>query len=219
MRGEKVRPGPTLSDEKRLKQTHPSIRGVSATWFGFLIAGLALAFLAPLVDAIWFYGLALFVGILLLAYLRVDDRRGSLLLPIFVGALTLYVLAGPLPSSWRVAIPLGGNISATLYPWKFGVIQLIIGLTILFFVRVYYNRTTYSVTNRRLTITKQRWFSKDVREVPLNQIQEVFLHQNGLERMLGVGNLEVRSELDPAGVLWLWDAPRPDELENLLYAK
>ena len=56
-------------------------------------------------------------------------------------------------------------------------------------------RTTYTVTDRRLTI-ERGLLSRDVREASLDRIQDVRCRQSLLQRMLGVGTVE----FDTAGV-------------------
>lgn len=49
-------------------------------------------------------------------------------------------------------------------------------------------RTTYTITNRRLTIETGLW-ARDVHETRLAQIQNVNCHQTPLERLLDVGTV------------------------------
>lgn len=61
--------------------------------------------------------------------------------------------------------------------------------------------------------------SKSIKEASLTQIQDVIVHQSALQRLLNVGDLEVRTEAGGQGVIWLWDVPKPREFERSVFSR
>jgi hypothetical protein len=100
----------------------------------------------------------------------------ALLFALLIGVLT--GLAGELVTGrqqtwWVIAGVLGG------FAWRTGRAQL---------RRL---RTTYQVTERRVTVTRRGLVRRRTREAWLEEVLAVHPRQTGLERMLGIGSVHI----------------------------
>ncbi len=108
--------------------------------------------------------------------------------------------------------------SGPYHVWLPGTLLLLIAILILIMTDLLRKKTRYTITNRRLAIEKGL-ISKSVKEANLTQVQDVVVHQSALQRLLNVGDLEVRTEVGAQGVIWLWDVPRPRDFERAVFTR
>ncbi len=104
------------------------------------------------------------------------------------------------------------------YVWIPGLALLGIGILIFLFTDLHRRSIRYTVTNRRVNIEKGM-LSKSLQEASLQQVQDVLVHQGAIQRILNVGDVEVRTEVGGQGALWLWDVPRPRDFEKAIFTK
>ncbi len=102
--------------------------------------------------------------------------------------------------------------------WIPGILLFLVASLILLMTELHRRSTRYTVTNRRIGI-ERGIISKSVRESALTQVEDVVVHQSAMQRILNVGDLEVRTEAGSQGVLWIWDAPRPRDFERAIFTR
>jgi len=73
---------------------------------------------------------------------------------------------------------------------------LSLNFTILIFLKVisllvYYTKSEFAVTNRRVFLTKPGFIRRKLLKIPLNEIRDIDIEQGPLGRMLGYGNIVV----------------------------
>ncbi len=146
----------------------------------------------------------------------------------YLGALVIFLVAIFLLYLLRhAASPLGfaswtaGPInigSGSYYFWWPSLILIVIAVLILLVTELHRRSIVYTVTTRRVGI-KKGMLSKSVEEASLAQIQDIHVHQSAFQRLLNVGNLEVRTEVGGQGVIWLWNVPKPREFERAIFTK
>ncbi len=107
-------------------------------------------------------------------------------------------------------------LSGPYHIWLPGIVLLIIAILILILTELHRRTARYTVTTRRVSIEKGM-LSKSVKEANLTQIQDVVVHQSAIQRLLNVGDLEVRTEVGGQGVIWLWDVPKPRDFERAIF--
>ena len=85
-------------------------------------------------------------------------------------------------------------------PWQWFLTIFTLGL---YFIIVYLSRlsTRYTLTNERLKVTKGL-LSKSVDEIELFRIKDTKVHQSFLNRLVGIGHIDVTSS-DETGMISL----------------
>lgn len=145
------------------------------------------------------------------------SRYLTIIIIFLISVFTLYLFrhAPPLglTSTSSGAIHLGSGV---YYIWLPSIFLLLIALLILLVTESHRRATRYTITSRRVAI-ESGLLSKSVKEASLTQIQDVVIHQGALQRLLNVGDLEVRTEIGGQGVIWLWDVPKPREFERAVF--
>ncbi len=138
---------------------------------------------------------------------------------ILIALFTLYVFRHSPPfglySTASAPFRFGSGI---YYVWWPSIILLIFALLIIMLTESHRRGTRYTITNRRVAI-ESGMLGRSVKEASLAQIQDVLIHQSALQRLLNVGDLEVRTEVGSQGVIWLWDVPKPREFERAVFNK
>jgi membrane protein YdbS with pleckstrin-like domain len=136
---------------------------------------------------------------------------------ILIAVFTLYLFRHHPPlglySTSSAAISIGAG---SYYVWWPSVILLIFALLIILLTESHRRATRYTITSKRVAI-ESGLLSKSIKEASLAQIQDVVVHQSALQRLLNVGDLEVRTEIGSQGVIWLWDVPKPREFERSVF--
>jgi len=92
------------------------------------------------------------------------------------------------------------------FQWFFTIITLFV-----YFIIVYFNRlsTRYTLTNERLKVTKGL-LSKSVDEIELFRIKDTKVSQSFLNRIVGIGHIDVTSS-DETGTIRLQHLPKAPE--------
>ncbi len=104
------------------------------------------------------------------------------------------------------------------YIYGLAVIPLFFGAIIPILEVLRLRRTWYIVTDQR--VEKQRTvLSKSTTGVLRTQVREAFIHQSFLEKLIRVGDIEVRTELDPQGVMMFKDVLDPGRFYEGLFRK
>lgn len=138
---------------------------------------------------------------------------------ILIAVFTLYLFRHAPPfglySTASAAFRFG---SGSYYVWWPSIGLLLIAFIIIILTESHRRATRYTITSRRVAI-ESGLFGKSVKEASLAQIQDVVVHQSALQRLLNVGDLEVRTEVGSQGVFWLWDVPKPREFERAVFNK
>ena len=138
---------------------------------------------------------------------------------ILIAVFTLYIFRHAPPfslySTASAAFHFGSGI---YYVWWPSIILLIFAFLIILLTELHRRATRYTITSRRVAV-ESGLFGKSVKEASLLQIQDVLVHQSALQRLLNVGDLEIRTEVGSQGVLWLWDVPKPREFERAVFNK
>ncbi len=136
---------------------------------------------------------------------------------LLISLFTLYLFRHRPPfglfSTSSEAIQLGNG---SYYVWWPSVILFILAILIILLTESHRRATRYTITSRRVAI-ETGLLSKSIKEASLTQIQDVVVHQSALQRLLNVGDLEVRTEVGGQGVIWLWDVPKPREFERSIF--
>lgn len=137
---------------------------------------------------------------------------------LLISFFTLYLFRDS-PTPLQIsALTLGPLLGSGLYFWIPGLILLIIAVILLLLTELHRRSIHYTVTTRRVGVSRGM-ISKSIREASLLEIQDVVLHQSAVERLLNVGDLEVRTEVGAQGVLWLWNVPKPNEFRRAIFTK
>ncbi len=136
---------------------------------------------------------------------------------ILIALFTLYLFRHRPPfglySTSSEAIRFG---SGSYYVWWPSIILLVFAILIILLTESHRRATRYTITSRRVAV-ETGLLSKSIKEASLAQIQDVVVHQSALQRLLNVGDLEVRTEVGSQGVIWLWDVPKPREFERSVF--
>lgn len=147
------------------------------------------------------------------------SRYLTAIIIILIATFTLYLFRHAPPfglySTASGAIHFG---SGTYYVWLPDIVLLIIAILILILTESHRRATRYTITSQRVAI-ESGLISKSVKEASLTHIQDIVVHQSALQRLLNVGDLEVRTEVGGQGVIWLWDVPKPREFERAVFNK
>ena len=98
-------------------------------------------------------------------------------------------------------------------PWQWFLTIFTLGL---YFIIVYLSRlsTRYTMTNERLKVTKGL-LSKSVDEIELFRIKDTKVSQSFLNRIVGIGDIDITSS-DETGMISLKNLPKaPDRREEI----
>ncbi len=79
-------------------------------------------------------------------------------------------------------------------------------------------RTLYVVTDQQVMLQKG-WLSRSATEVLRSQVREALVHQGFTEKLLRVGDVEVRTEMDPQGVIMFRNVANPRSFERALFQR
>ncbi|MCI4346635.1 MAG: PH domain-containing protein [Thermoplasmata archaeon] len=126
-------------------------------------------------------------------------------------------LAIPYLSSSFTAV---GNLSSSAlhYVQLLLLVLLLVGLVFLLVQYIKWTRKVFVVTTNRVIILKGI-ISRDFDEIPVIKVRAVDVHQTGMDRIFGLGNIQVSSEGDNPIANEVWrGVPKPWEFQRLIDA-
>jgi membrane protein YdbS with pleckstrin-like domain len=137
----------------------------------------------------------------------------------YLSASAVYHSLPPAPyltGLFRMIPSLGVHLKFAIYAFFLFVTLLVLLWILIRYMR--WIRTVYAVTDHRV-IVQRGIVSRDVNEIPVNQVRGVDVHQTGWQRMLGYGTIRLSAEGGPGASIGNEDwqgVPKPFEFQRIV---
>ena len=133
--------------------------------------------------------------------------EGSPLLRGALGKGILWIIAGLI----LIAIAIASMIMDWKFPWWLSLALVVVGLIIILIPVIQTKAIRYRITNYRVDY-ERGLLSKDINTLELWHVEDLRFHQNLLDRILGVGDIQIISHDETMPVLNMRSIPHPRPL-------
>ena len=145
-----------------------------------------------------------------------DDREevyyeGSPMLRGHLGNLFLWTVLGLA----FIAVPIVAGIWHKHLPWYVTLALVVIGIFCFVIPILIVKRNRYRVTNYRIDF-ERGWLSTTIDTLELWHVEDIKFHQSLMEKILGVGTIEIFSHDDTTPNLYLRGVPKARQLFTTL---